>query len=78
MGSTTKTETPLVRNGWPPGAPRWDCYLAWQIDVKQNDALRRLAEFAVEQFTERFGVAPEYVFRIGMTLRAGPTERDSE
>ena len=60
----TETKQIQVIDGWPKGAPQNATYYWFTADHDPLEAKRF--------FTQRFGREPEFLFRLGRYLRAGP------
>ena len=61
--------------GWPDGAPRWEPYLCWQIGRTEIGCIEELKGFAAEEFVERFGMEPDFVFYRLRAIYVGPVRK---
>ena len=61
----------MVRD-WPDGAPRWEPYLCWQVGAQPPDEVERLRALAAEEFEDRHGERPGWVFYRLRAIYAGP------
>lgn len=66
--------TQVVKD-WPDGAPEWEPYLCWQVGRSEQDAIEWLKESVREEFRERHGREPEFVFYRLRAIYAGPVKR---